>query len=352
MKISLIMPIFNAEKRMEQAIDSVLMQTYHHFELILIDDGSTDQSKEICKSYARRYEKIEHVSIENSGPGAARNVGLECVTGDYISFIDADDFLEADFLERMVEIVAMNDFDIVSSNYYQINQKREIAKNNYQTGIIHKLGNAAEQKRYDLFKTSSSFGYVWGKLYKTSFIEEKKLKFSEERKVFLEDTLFNLKAIAYHPNYYVLNEPLYNYNVYEGSVSNKKEDITERVLQMLEDYEFFLDTHEIYEENLDLLIPLTNRVIAWSLFKTMDKDYRLKNIYKKIGCFSRNKTIQRAINNPKSFQELRRIDSRLQTLLYSFMTLSLRFKMKKSLALFFYLNFSLFSIYIRNTSKA
>ena len=286
MKISIVMPIYNAEKRLEKSLDSILRQTYANFELILINDGSTDQSLQICEIYAQKHKEIILKTIENSGPGAARNVGLNSVTGDYISFVDADDYLEADFLEKLVGIAADKDFDIVSSNYYQVDHEREIAKNNYHTGTIHKNGSPAEKKRYDLFKTSSSFGYVWGKLYKTAFIEEYGLRFSEERQVFLEDTLFNLKAISYNPNYYVLNEPLYNYNVYEGSVSNRTEDITDRALLMIENYVKFLDAHEKYEENLDLLIPLTNRVIAWSLFKTMEHDYRLKNIRDKVGCFS------------------------------------------------------------------
>lgn len=352
MKISLIMPIYNAEKRLGKALDSIMAQTYSNVEVILINDGSTDASLELCEMYAEKYSTILLRSVENSGPGAARNVGLAQVTGDYISFVDADDYLQADFLERMVEITANHVFDIVSSNYYQVDQEREIAKNNYQTGTINNFGDAAEQKRYDLFKTSSSFGYVWGKLYKTAFIKENQLKFSEERKAFLEDTLFNLKAISYQPNYYVLNEALYNYNIYEGSVSNTTEDITDRALQMLENYVVFLDEQEKYRENLDLLIPLTNRVISWSLFKTMDHDYRLKNILHKVRCFSKNKTIQRVVNNPKSLPELRRIDSTLQTLLYSFITLTLRFKMERILALFFYVNHPIFSLYIKKTSKA
>lgn len=352
MKISMIMPIYNAEKRLEKSLDSILKQTYPNFELILINDGSTDQSLELCQNYIQTHDSIVLKSIENSGPGAARNIGLSYATGDYLSFVDADDFLEENFLEKMVEVITANDFDIVSSNYYQVDQKREVAKNNYQTGIIDKYGTEVEKKRYDLFKTSSSFGYVWGKLYKRAFIEEHILRFSEERQVFLEDTLFNLKAISYAPDYYVLNEPLYNYNVYEGSVSNKTEDITDRAIQLLENYEIFLETSGKYSGNLDLLIPLTNRVIAWSLFKTMEHNHTLQNIVDKVRCFSGNPTVQRVVNNKQSLQELRRIDSILQTLLYSLITLTIRNKMERILALFFYVNYPLFTYYIKKTAKA
>lgn len=352
MKTSIIMPIYNAEKRIEKALESILNQTYQNFELILINDGSTDQSLQLCQGYAQVHEKIVLVSIANSGPGAARNVGLKHVTGDYISFVDADDYLEKNFLEEMVEITVENDFDVVSSNHYHVDLEREVAKNNYQTGRINKNGDGAERQRYNLFKTSSSFGYVWGKLYKTAFIQENNLMFSEERKVFLEDTLFNLKVISYQPNYYVLNEPLYNYNVYEGSVSNKKEDITGRAVKVIENYAIFLDENEKYEDSLDLLVPLTNRVIAWSLFKTMDNKYTMKNLYNKVAFFSENNTFQRVVNNKKTFKELRRIDSTLQTLLYSFITLSIRFRMDRILALVFYVNYPLFRIYLTKTTKA
>lgn len=346
------MPIYNAEKRLEKALDSIFKQTYQNFELILINDGSTDGSLQICKQYAVVHHEIVLVSIANSGPGVARNVGLDHVTGDYLAFVDADDYLEADFLENMVEVLKLSPYDIVSSNHYRVDQTREVAKNTYQTGTINKEGTAAEKKRYDLFKTASSFGYVWGKVYKTAFVTAHHLRFSEERKVFLEDTLFNLKAIAYKPNYYVLNEPLYNYNVYEGSVSNQTEDITDRALQLLENYADFLDKEAIYEENVDLFIPLTTRVIAWSLFKTMDHHFTFKNILKKVRCFSQNKTVQRVVHHKRSLKELRRLKSTAQVLLYSFMTLTIRFKTDRILALLFYVNAPLFKYYVKKTVEA
>lgn len=352
MKISLIVPMYNAENEIEQTLESIFDQTHQNFELILIDDGSTDDSLNLCQKYKEQHENIVLLSIENSGPGFARNVGLDEVTGDYLTFVDADDYLAPNFLEEMISIAVEKDYDIVSSHYYRVGHEITEARTNFTSGVVNKYGTTLERERYKQFKTSSTFGYVWGKLYKTTFIQKYRIRFSEEKRVFLEDTLFNLKVIAFQPHYYVYNEPLYYYNVYEESLSNRTEDITERVIQLLENYEDFLNETGKYHENLDLFILLTNRVIAWSLFKTMADEYSFKNILDKIRIFSSNQTVQRIVNHSQAFQELRKIDSRLQILLYSFLTLAIRHKVNRLLSLFFFLNYPLFAVYIKKEVRA
>lgn len=352
MKISVIVPIYNAEAQIEQALDSIFGQTYPNVEVILINDGSIDRSLEICQSYEMQHENVVLVSIENSGPGAARNVGLAQVTGDYIAFVDADDYLAPNFFEKMLRLAVEKNLDIISSNYYRVDTEIMEAVNPFTTGIVSKNGSAEEKRRYHQFKTSSAFGYVWGKLYKTSFIKAHPIQFEEEKKVFLEDTLFNLKAMAFEPHYYVLNEPLYYYNVCEDSLSNKAEDITERVIRLLEKYESFLEETGTFNQNLDLLVPLTNRIISWSLFKTMEHDNQLNNIQVKIRYFSNNQTVQRIMHHHQVFRELKKIDSGLQIILYSFITLTMRYKLDKLLAMFFFMNYPLFSIYIKKMVRA
>lgn len=345
MKISVIMPIYNGEKHLNKSIKSVLDQSHKNIELILINDGSLDNSLSICRKYKDNDRRVVVIDIPNSGPGAARNKGLDRARGSYIAFVDADDWLKKDALQRLLALALKGDYQIVSANFYRVNQQIKISKNNYKSGEIDTYEK--KDKNYHHFKTSSSFGYVWGKLYQRSFIKENGIRFSQEKKVFLEDTLFNLKAISYKPKYYVLNQPLYYYNAGEDSISRQKEDITKRAIKLLARYEGFLDQEGSYEDNLDLFIPLGARVIAWSLMKTVDKELSLKKTYKRVCEFSSNKTIKRLFQNKGSFQELKKIGSLAQFCLYAFIIVCIRYDLKRSLTSFFYLNIPLFRLYIK-----
>lgn len=352
MKTSIIVPIYNAEQYLPRCLESILSQSYKNIELILVNDGSKDKSLEICRKYESKDKRIVVLNIENSGPGVARNKGIEIATGGYIVFVDADDYIDHCAVETLIKIAIEGEYDIVSASHYRVDREITVSKNNYETGKISGSGHAKEIKRYNLFKTSSSFGYVWGKVYKASFIEDNKVKFSDQRAVFLEDTLFNLKLISYNPKYYVLNQPLYYYNVYEDSLSNKKEDITDRVIKMLEDYGEFLREENVYNENLDLFVPLASRTIAWSLFKTMENSSKLSIVHKRAKEFSDNDTVRTLFVRKSTLSQLKKLNSTLQFLLYSFVVLSIRYRLEKLLALVFYLNYYLFEIYIKKSLKA
>lgn len=348
MTITIIMPIYNGEKYLKRSIESVLNQSHQDIELILINDGSRDRSLNICKKYKKQDNRVVLIDIPNSGPGYARNKGLDQARGDYISFLDADDWLKSDTLATLLLVARQKKYDIVSSNHFRVDKKITVSKNSYKTSEINKK----EGKNYHKFKTSSSFGYVWGKLYKTSFIRQNNIRFTEEKKAFLEDNLFNLKAISYRPRYYVLNEPLYYYNVSDDSISNKKEDITARAINMLETYEVFLNQNNKYNENLDLFIPLGGRVIAWSLMKTMEKKLDFKELNKKVLEFSNNETVRRLFSNRNRFKELIKIDSIAQVVLYSFVMIGIHNKWDKILTGFFYINNPLFKLYIKRSLKS
>lgn len=109
--ISLIIPIFNAEKTLQRCLDSVRQQTYSNLEVILIDDGSTDGSRNICMSYTKRDSRLRYLYQPNAGVSAARNLGLDAATGTYVAFLDSDDWLSPDYLARLH--TAMSDCDLI-----------------------------------------------------------------------------------------------------------------------------------------------------------------------------------------------------------------------------------------------
>ena len=351
MKVSIIMPIYNAEKYLAKSLDSIISQNYKNLEIILINDGSTDRSRDIAEEYKAKDRRIILVDIENSGPCRARNKGLELATGKYISFVDADDWLTKNAIRSLMSI-AYRGYDVVASNHYRVESTIEISKNDNESGDIDRDGSREEKNNYKSFKTTSSFGYVWGKLYKNSFIQVNDIKFNEDRKVFLEDTLFNLKVMANNPKYYFENTPTYYYNIIGDSLSNTKEEITDRAIKVLEDYESFLDKNHIYDKNLDLFIALATRTISWSLFKSMDCNFSFKNLRDKVKMFSNNRSINRLFNNKKSLKKLRTIDSTIQIIFYSFIVICIRYKLETLLSLIFYIFYPTFKRYILRVVKA
>ena len=115
--ISIIVPVYNVEKYLSKCIDSIINQTYKNIEIILIDDGSTDSSGAICDKYALVDSRIHVLHIENSGVSNARNVGLNHATGDYIGFVDSDDYIEPNMYELLLEELIADDVDVVQCNH-------------------------------------------------------------------------------------------------------------------------------------------------------------------------------------------------------------------------------------------
>ena len=115
--ISLVMPVYNVERYLSRALESVQNQTFKNFELIIVNDGSTDKSKEIAESFCDKNENFILINQENEGPSVARNTGLKVCKGDYIGFMDSDDSLEPEFLESLYNAAIENDADIVCCNF-------------------------------------------------------------------------------------------------------------------------------------------------------------------------------------------------------------------------------------------
>lgn len=126
---SIIIPVFNAEKTLRRAIDSVINQTYINWELILVNDGSIDNSKEIIENYSKRDQRIKAINQKNVGPGLSRNAGIEIAKGDYITFLDADDYYDNDYLECIEKITNNSQMDVVFVDFYDEDSTGKILGN-------------------------------------------------------------------------------------------------------------------------------------------------------------------------------------------------------------------------------
>lgn len=218
--VSVIVPIFNAAEYLEVCISSVLNQLYDRFELWLIDDGSMDGSSKICDGYARSDSRIKVIHQVNSGVSVARNAGLKHATGEFIFFLDADDYLNPDSLLKLVEAAKRTRAEMVVGNSWflsaqgrrqgcRLNEDKLLDK---QDMVYYLLDYLQMPQRADAMFT------CWGKLFLTSIIREKRSSFDPQASCF-EDTGFifhylqNIHSIAY------LKEPLYNYLLKDSSLA-------------------------------------------------------------------------------------------------------------------------------------
>lgn len=162
--ISIIIPVYNTEKYIERCLQSVLAQTYQQFEIIIVDDGSTDGSIEICKKYALKISKIKIVQIKNSGQSVARNVGIKNASGDYICFVDSDDWIDCFLLEKAVSCFQLYDCDIVkfTSTITSLEQTK-LASKDYDIEIYNASGALHEYFFGDEKKLRVQ---VWSGIYK------------------------------------------------------------------------------------------------------------------------------------------------------------------------------------------
>lgn len=199
--ISIIVPIYNAEQYLEKCLESILNQTYQRLEVILVNDGSKDNSLEICKAYAAKDSRIVVIDKQNAGVALARNTGLKIATGKYIGFVDPDDWLELDMYEKLYQGIKKSSYPICLCNYSKDTKKRSAAKKfgfketQLDAQMVRKkiipdmIGMDDLIPRYDYI-----MGCVWRGLFERKFLEENHLRF-EPGITIMEDLVFMVQAL-------------------------------------------------------------------------------------------------------------------------------------------------------------
>mgnify|MGYP003300405427 CR=1 FL=1 len=215
--ISVIVPIYNVELYLSKCLDSVINQTYKNLEIILIDDGSVDNCPIICDKYAKKDKRIKVIHKDNKGVSSARNYGLEIATGNYVIFIDSDDYIEPTMLEILYINMKKTNSDISICNY------NNVENNISKKGSLIEINNSklSKEEFYNyLFYNTYYCGYLWNKLFKKKVID--KIRFDEEIHI-LEDLVF-IAMVADNCNnfYYDYNNHLYNYRIRNNSALRSK----------------------------------------------------------------------------------------------------------------------------------
>ena len=205
-KVSIIVPVYNVEKFLQKCLDSIVEQTLKEIEIICINDGSPDNSLEILNEYASKDDRIIVISQENQGLSAARNAGLKIATGEYIGFVDSDDYIELNYYEKLYNTACKNDSDIALTTI--LKHKKKYLRYN----VLHKKEKVAytlnDKMKISEDNTHRIF-YVWNKIYRKSLLDKYQMSFPVGR-VF-EDVLFNLKTIYYANSIVSVPNTKYNY---------------------------------------------------------------------------------------------------------------------------------------------
>lgn len=213
--VSIIVPLYNAEKTIVRCINSILNQKYKDFELLLLDDGSTDGTAGICDAYAEKDGRIRVLHKENTGVSDTRNRGIGMARGKYLQFVDCDDWLTPEATGFFVRSAEENGCDMVISDFYRVIGERVSQKGSIEeAGVLKREDYAAwmMQKPADFY-----YGVLWNKLYKRSIIEEHRLRMDSSVS-WCEDFIFNLDYVRYCGKIYVLKMPVYYYVKTKGSL--------------------------------------------------------------------------------------------------------------------------------------
>ncbi|MGF0018732.1 glycosyltransferase family 2 protein [Sporofaciens sp. SGI.106] len=261
-EVSIIVPVYQVEKYIAQCIESVLNQTFQDFELILIDDGSKDESGIICDLYAMKDDRIIVIHTDNQGAAAARNVGLERASGRYITFLDGDDYLAPNMVERLYEVIEYSQYDMVVCDFLNILPNE---KDNFIVHLQEKTVNGREVLEH--LKNEKNHGLwtiVWNKIYKRKVLEN--LRFPDGK--YFEDEFFSNQLYLVSNQIHVIPDVLCYHRVLETSTMNTQKienylDLLEALQERLEIYFIYAYADdEIYKVLIYLLDPFTKCVKA------------------------------------------------------------------------------------------
>lgn len=225
--ISVIIPVYNAEKFLCRSVDSLLNQTRKDFEIILVDDGSTDNSGIICDKYASQYKNIRVVRRKNGGLSAARNTGVSAARNEYILFLDSDDFLDKDAIEKIEDVINCSAPDCICYGwrYITTDGPQQDAIPNLKKDILLNRQHIHENVLPSLLNLKKDDGdfiydFAWNKVYKRSILGKYSVQFDETRRIW-EDRPFVVEYLKYCDSFYCMDRALYNYVQVAGSLSSK-----------------------------------------------------------------------------------------------------------------------------------
>jgi len=313
-KISIIIPVHNAEDYLTDCLESIVTQDYKNIEILLVDDGTSKGSKEIYKFFREQCEGIRIIKGQTDGPARARNRGLEQATGEYIVFIDADDYLPSkDVLTQMLEELENSQADIVVGNYERLWNGNLLPATNNQ--VFAKCPRNSADFRFCGFFSVGTLSYVWGKMYRASFIRENNLKFDDF--YYAEDKLLSYKFYIYGAKYAFMEKSVYVYRKNATSISHRyRADSVESWMAIAEETWEILCKKGLEQQYDDL--------VAYTIFFAAFFDGKMNYEYKNKSLKAVKKILKKYASYPlakEKFKELSKIKKKrkISSFLWRFM---------------------------------
>lgn len=256
--ISVIIPIYNAEKYLQETIESVLGQTYQNWELILVNDGSTDNSAVICRSWCANDNRIKYIETKNQGACYARNKGIEDSKGEYIFFMDADDLLTPDCLQHLKDQLIIHSVDIVSGNSQAFKKNK-----NYAPCTLHSNDVVDSVIMLNDVLTGRTIGSIWGKLYKKKSIEN---VLFHDGLLLGQDINFLTRLFLEKKNLKVFRDShvVYRYRIVGNSISHSKKNSAKKVKSYID---AMIDVYDNYQSEIqESCIATFSKNLVGSIF--------------------------------------------------------------------------------------
>lgn len=271
--ISIVMPVYNAEKYLRKSIESILHQTYPVWELILIDNGSEDDSFEICQEYARKEDRIYTLhQYQNKGVSEARNLGVEKATGKYITFLDADDWVAEDYLEQLVKTAKSTQADMLVCQYKKVYDADRENEGTVEPGTVREQDSeqfsgatkAYTQEEYITQCLVNGYTHCWGVLYKLSLLDG--IRFPA-RITIGEDVLFLIDAVLQAEKIVVTEYAGYRYYINENGAMNRKftSSYMDQILCWQKAKEKLVEKYPAIEDKLNSILVVSTMLVVGKL---------------------------------------------------------------------------------------
>lgn len=312
--ISIIVPIYNAGKYLQELLDSISYQTVDNYELILINDGSKDDSEKICLEYQKINSRVKYFKKRNTGVSDTRNYGIDKAVGKYVCFVDADDILNENYLRDLFEAISSGKYGLSCCCYKEF--KGQVVNENDCSSLIKNkeyIGNERYQLIYSKYR-----GYLWNKMFIRDIINNNNIKF-DKNIVMSEDMLFIFEYLKYIDGVICINNENYNYRIISSSASKNINNM--KWFSIFNTLDRFIADKSFYNQEM------FNKVVYSYLFYLYEGKYRLKH----------NK------DNPDYLMYKKDIDNRLNKLKKYKYKLSIKEKIK----IFIYKNFNTFAFNIK-----
>ena len=234
--VTIIVPVYNAEKTLRRCIDSVLDQEFSDFELLLVNDGSKDSSGSICQEYAQKDSRIRLLDKPNTGVSDSRNQAISLARGTYLQFLDSDDWITPNATKLFVEAAEKYHCDMVISDFYRVSGERVSPKGDIDEDCVLTLEEFASH----MIENPADFyyGVLWNKLYRRDIIEKHQLRMNNEIS-WCEDFMFNLEYMRYCNVFFALKVPVYYYVKTKGSLASQGGNISKAIKMKLMVFDYY-----------------------------------------------------------------------------------------------------------------